>query len=126
MTSKSRDLTENTQPLFSEENIEAPEPQSKQLVNSDNTPTSTQTSQKLSSIMLSDENKELTTLKISEKTRQHATIARVALLQLEKAGLVKRFKVLSKDRTTHIETRVVFDPKIWTSELVLSDEVDNS
>lgn len=129
MTFSSRDQTENIQPSLSGANIEGQEPQSKLSASSDNTQTFTQTSQKPSKAMLSEENKgstTLTTLKVSEKTRQHAMIARVALLQLEKAGLVKRYKVLSKDTTTLKEIRIVFNPSLWTTDLVLSDETDNT
>lgn len=54
-----------------------------------------------------------------EKTRQHATIAKVALRQLEKAGLIKRFRVLSSDGTTLLKIRIDFDNTLWTEDLEL-------
>ena len=138
MISKFKDLTENIQPLSSAGNTEALEPQSKPSASSDNTPPSTLTTKNLSGSMLSGENSALTTaattvttpttVKITEKTRQHAIIAKVALLQLQKAGLLKRFAVLSEDETTVREIRLVLDPSFWTIDLnliVLSD-TDNT
>jgi hypothetical protein len=55
-----------------------------------------------------------------EKSRGHAMLARVALLSLEKAGLCKRYRVLSGGVVKEI--RVVFDPKIWTMDLKLLSE----
>lgn len=72
-----------------------------------------------------------TTPEITEASRQHADIARAALLQLEKVGLLKRIKVLSPDPTTGKakidntgkpvvkEHRIVFDPALWSEDLRL-------
>jgi hypothetical protein len=129
MTSLSRDQTGGIPPSSSGENTEGLVLPSEQSVSLGDTPISMLTTKKQLGNMLSDENKGSTTpttLKINEKARQHATIARVALLQLEKAGLVKRYKVLSKDATTLQEIRVVFDPNLWTTDLVLSERSDNT
>jgi len=61
-----------------------------------------------------------------EKIRQHADMAKICLRWLEKRGLVKRFKVLSKDKTKTVEIRLVLSPAIWTENLdlqLLSDGV---
>ncbi len=42
-----------------------------------------------------------------------------ALLRLEKDGLIKRYRVLSPDRTTVREIQVVFDNSVWTETLEL-------
>jgi hypothetical protein len=39
--------------------------------------------------------------------------------QLERRGLIKRYKVLSKDRTTLKEIRIVLSPDLWTTDLDL-------
>ena len=47
-----------------------------------------------------------------------------ALSRLEKDGLIRRYRVLSADKTAIKEIQIVFDPKNWTEELdlrVLSD-----
>ena len=113
MTSKFKALTDNTPPLSSAGSTEAKGQPSKQSANSDNTPPSTQTSRKPSSNMLS------TVKNVSEKSRQHAAILRVVLSRLESDGLIKRFRVLSADRTTVKEVRIVFDLGLWTQELDL-------
>lgn len=125
----SRDQIGGTQPLSSAESIEAKAPPSELLANSDNTPISMQTSKKPSPPTLPTGKSGSTTLTtpattptITEKIRQHAMLAKVTLKILEKAGLIKRFKVLSKDEqglTTLKEIRIVFDPAIWTEDLEL-------
>lgn len=121
--SKFRDQTGNIPPLSLGEGIEASAQPSLQSVSSDNTQTSIQPMKKQSKNMLSDDKKGLTTPattpKITELTRQHAVIARAALLQLEKAGLLRRFKVLSKDGVQKI--RLEFDPVFWTTDLRLKE-----
>lgn len=131
MTSKFKALTESTPQSSSAESIGVLAQQSKQSASSDNTPVSTPITRKRSTDMLSDEGSALTTPrqhpKLTEKSRQHAVIARVALLQLEKAGLVKRFKVLSEDGKTVREIRIVFDPVVWTPDLhLVLSEPDNT
>lgn len=39
---------------------------------------------------------------------------------LERRGLIKRFKVLSKDLTTVKEIRLVLSPQVWTEDLRLT------
>jgi hypothetical protein len=46
-------------------------------------------------------------------------MAKAALRQLESAGLIRRFKVLSPDGTTVTKIRIEFDISIWTTELDL-------
>lgn len=117
--SKFKDLTGNTPQSSYGESTEAQAQPSLQSVSLDNTQTSTQTMSPPSPPMLSDAPKELTTPATTEKTRQHAMVAKVALLYLLKTGLVKRFRVLSEDRTTVKEIQIVFDPKVWTEEFEL-------
>ena len=105
---KSKDQTESTPPLSSAGKTENKEQQSLQSAKTDNTPTSTPNTKVRS---------RLTTL--SDKDLQHSEIARAALSHLLKAGLVKRYKVLSVDRKTVKEIQIVFDPEIWTENLEL-------
>lgn len=123
MTSKSKDPTENIPPLSSAESIGGLAQPSAPLARTDNTPTSTQTSQKSLPPTFPVETPSVTTPRTTpaptEKTRQHADIARVVLSQLEKAGLIKRFKVLSADLTTVQKIRIEFDASIWTEGLEL-------
>ena len=119
MTSKFKALTDNTPPLSSGASTGAKAQPSKQSANSDNTPPSTPILRTQSSNMLS------TVKNVSEKSRQHAAILRVVLSRLESDGLIRRFRVLSADRTTVKEVRIVFDLGLWTQELdlrVLSGE----
>lgn len=132
MTSKFKALTGRTQPLSLDGDTGVLAQPSLQSANSDNTPNSTQTTKMQSETTLTTELKGSdntpTTPKITEKLRQHAMLMRVALLQLEKTGLLKRYKVLSKDKATVKEIQVVFSPDLWTIGLrlkVLSDD-DNS
>ena len=124
--SKSKDQTDNTPPLSSGEGTEAREQPSLPLAKTDNTQTFMQTTKPLS--LSTSQNGQsgsttpdnsLTTLQITEKSRQHAVLAKVALSQLEKAGLIKRFKVLSKDATTVQKIRIEFDMSTWTEGLEL-------
>ena len=117
--SKSKDLTENT-PLLSsvEGTVEKGQP-SEPSVSLDNTPSSMPTTKLPSQPMLSSVPSDLTTLKISEKSRVNAMLMKVALNQLEKAGLIRHFKVLSEGSTTVQKIRIEFDMSIWTDELEL-------
>ncbi len=123
MTSLSRVQTEGIPPLSLERSTEAPAQPSSPLVSSDNTQTSTETmskpSEPISTTEPSGSDNSPTTPKITEITRQHAMLMRTALLQLEKAGLCKRFRVLSKDGETVKEIQVVFSPDLWTTGLSL-------
>lgn len=58
--------------------------------------------------------------KISDGSRKHALFAKVSILQLEKAGLCFREKVLAADGTV-AQIRVVFDPSLWTESIELKD-----
>lgn len=57
--------------------------------------------------------------KLDDKVLQHAEIARLALNQLEKHGLIRRYIVLSEDRKTVKKVILVFDNTYWTAELEL-------
>ena len=117
--SKSKDQTEDTQPLSSEGKTEVKVQPSERSANSDNTQTSTQTSRKPLPDMLSDDHPGLTTVAITEKARQHAMLVRIALKVLLKAGLIKRYEVRSKDMTTVLRIRYEFDMFFWTEDLEL-------
>jgi hypothetical protein len=116
---KSKDLTGNTPQSSSGESTGGKAQPSLQSARTDSMPTSTQTMNPQSHPMLSPEPPDLTTLPTTEKARQHAMVAKVALLFLLKTGLVRRFTVLSEDRTTVKEIRVVFDPGLWTQDFDL-------
>ena len=67
--------------------------------------------------------------KVDNRVREHADIARIALRQLEMNGLIRRYRVLSEDRTTVKKVILVFDNTFWTEDLelkVLSDDPDNT
>jgi len=117
MTSSSKAVTDNTPPLSSEGSIEASGRPYAQSVSSEHTQDFTPSIPKLS-----EPTKNGGTT--GEKLRQHAEIAKVALKWLERHGLIKRYVVLSKDRKTVKEIRLVLSPSFWTESLdlrVLSD-----
>jgi hypothetical protein len=62
--------------------------------------------------------------KIDDKTITNAQILKMVAAQLEKKGLVKRAKVLSKDRTTVTKIILVLDAQYWDEQLNL--KADNS
>ena len=65
---------------------------------------------------------------VSEKSILAAQVLKAVLSRLEKDGLIKRFRVLSADRTTVKEIRITFDNSLWTDSLdlrVLSGEATN-
>lgn len=122
MTSSSKDQTGNIPPSSSGENTEAKGQPSKPSANSDNMP-----------IFMPTTNQSFKPIKraaeTDDKVRQHAEIARVALRQLEVNGLIRRYQVLSEDRTTVTKVILVFDNTYWTAELalkVLSGSSDNT
>lgn len=115
MTSKFKALTANTPPSSSASNTAAKVQPSKPSASSDNTPTFTETLNPQSVTMLSTEKN---VLQISEKSRQHSVLTRVLLSNLESAGLIRRFKVLSKDGVW-METQIVFDNTYWDESLEL-------
>ena len=119
MTSKYKVATDITPPLSLGASTEALVLQSKLSVNSDNTQTFTQTSKPKSNLILTTGKKGL---EISEKSRQHAAILKVVLSRLERAGLIRRYRVLSKNQdgsTTVKEIQITFDNTIWTENLEL-------
>lgn len=115
MTSKFKALTENIQPLSSAESTEEKAPPSKLSANSDNTPTCTLTLKTPSELTSPPEKSGP---EIPEKNRQHAILLKVLLSSLESSGLIRRFKVLSKDGKW-METQIVFDSRIWDENLEL-------
>lgn len=123
MTSKFKAPTDDTPPLSSAEGIAAKVPPSELSASSDNTLPSTQIMSQPSQPMLSADRKDLTTppttVKVTEKSRQHAMLAKVALKQLETAGLIRRFKVLSTDGQHPTKIRIEFDLTLWSEELDL-------
>jgi len=119
MTYKSKAVTANTPPLSLGENIAASARQYKQSRNMDNTPRFTRTSSQQSNLTLTTGKKGL---EITENSRQHAALLKVVLSRLEKAGLVKRFRVLSKNEdgtTTVKKIQIEFDNTYWTESLDL-------
>jgi hypothetical protein len=59
------------------------------------------------------------TTPLTEKSRQHAMLVRVALKVLLSAGLIKRYEVRSQDLTTVLKIRYEFDMSLWTEGLEL-------
>ncbi len=120
MTSKFKEATDNTQQLSSGASTEAKAQPSKLLASSDNTPTSTKTSRSPSMITLT------TGKSVSEKHLQYSVLLKVVLSSLEAAGLLKKYRVLSKGTSVVKEITIVLDPDIWTENIelkVLSSEV---
>ena len=116
MTSKFKAQIGNTPPLFSGENTGTSVRPYKPLVNLDNTPICTPISTKPYKPMLSIVKN---VSEISEKSRQHAILLKVLLSRLEKVGLIRRYRVLSKDGVTLKEIQIVFSPDFWTETLDL-------
>ena len=108
MTFKYKEVTDNTPQSSFEGSTEAKVRPSRQLVSSDNTPTSTKTSKPQSMITLT------TGQSVSEKSIQYSVLLKVVLSSLIKAGLVKKYRVLSSDKTVVKEYQLVFSPEIWT------------
>lgn len=126
MTSKSKDLTESTQPSFSADGTVVPAQPSLPSASSESTPISMQTTKtplpgtsNADNTASNSRTTVPTTLPITEKSRQHAVIAKAALKMLERAGLIKRFKVLSEGSTTVTKIRFEFEMSIWSEELDL-------
>lgn len=117
--SKFKGQTEDTQPLSSGEKTEAKAQPSEQSARTDSTQNSMQTSKKPLPDMLSSESAGFTTVKITEKARQHAMLVRIALKILLNAGLIKRYEVRSSDLTTVLRIRYEFDMFFWTEDLEL-------
>lgn len=124
--SNSKDLTENTLPLSSAGNTAAKAQPSEQLVSSENTQDSISILKKQSETTLTTGKDEAAAVlqqsdntQISERIHLHATLLKVALKILLKAGLTKRYRVLSEDRTTVLKIRYEFDLSQWTEEMEL-------
>jgi hypothetical protein len=108
MTSKYKAATDNTPQSSFEGSTEARARPFRQLVSSDNTTTSTKTSKVQSMITLT------TGVSVSEKSLQYSVLLKVVLSSLIKAGLVKKYRVLSSDKSVVKEYQLVFSPEIWT------------
>jgi hypothetical protein len=108
MTSKYKVVTDNTPQSSSAGNTEVKVRPFRQLVSSDNTPISTETSKAQSVITL------ITGQSVSEKSLQYSVLLKVVLSSLIKAGLVKKYRVLSSDKSVVKEYQLVFSPEIWT------------
>jgi hypothetical protein len=108
MTSKYKAVTDNTPQSSSAGNTEVKVRPFRQLVSSDNTPISTETSKAQSAITL------ITGQSVSEKSLQYSVLLKVVLSSLIKAGLVKKYRVLSSDKSVVKEYQLVFSPEIWT------------
>jgi hypothetical protein len=108
MTSKYKAVTDNTPQSSSAGNTEAKVRPFRQLVSSDNTLISTETSKAQSAITL------ITGQSVSEKSLQYSVLLKVVLSSLIKAGLVKKYRVLSSDKSVVKEYQLVFSPEIWT------------
>jgi hypothetical protein len=119
MTSSFKDQTGNTLPSSSDESTEPKAQLSKPSANSENTLASTP-------IMNQPLKPTKRAEKIDDKAREHAEIARIALRQLETNGLVRRYRVLSEDRTTVKKVILVFDNTYWTPDLELRLLPDNT
>ena len=113
MTYKFKAATDNIHVSSSAVNTEAKGRQSKPSASTDNTQPYMQTLSKPSMNTLT------TGVIVSEKSRQHAALVKVLLSRLEKAGLVRRYKVVSKDKSVVKEYQIVFDPKYWEESLDL-------
>lgn len=108
MTSKYKEVTDNTPQSSFEGSTEVRARPFRQLVSSDNTLTNTKTSKVQSMITLT------TGASVSEKSLQYSVLLKVVLSSLIKAGLVKKYRVLSSDKTVVKEYQLVFSPEIWT------------
>ena len=113
MTRLSKDATESTQQSSLDASTEAKVPQSVPLARTDNTKTSTKRTKVLSKSIKQDE----------ERDKVLADMLKATVTQLEKRGLIKRYKVLS-DRSTIKEIRLVLSPDVWTTELQLKGYYD--
>jgi len=111
MTSSYKDQTGNTPPSLSGASTEAKAQPSAQSVRTDNTKPSTQTMKVLSKGTRPDAT--------TDKRILLSEIFKTTVTQLERHGLIKRYKLLSKDGTTVKEIRIVLSPDTWTTEMDL-------
>jgi len=122
MTSKSKVVTDNTPPLSSDVStgakVQPSEPLAAMTTVAGGTPSTKIT--KGQSVYT------LTTGKsVSERGLLAAQILKGVLSMLEKDGLVRRYRLLSSDKTTVTGIRIQFDNSQWTPELdlrLLSEE----
>ena len=65
---------------------------------------------------------------VSEKHLQYSVLLKVVLSSLEAAGLLKKYRVLSKGTSVVKEITIVLDPAIWTEniELKVLSKADNT
>jgi hypothetical protein len=124
--SKSKDQTEDIPPSSSGENTGETVQPSLLSASTDNMQTFMQTTKPLSlstsqngQNALTTPDNSLTTPQISEKSRQHAMLVKVALKILSTAGLIKRYEVRSPDSVTVLKVRYEFDMSLWTESLEL-------
>lgn len=114
MTSSFKAPTEDTPPLSSAESTEArarPSGQSADTTSKDGSIQPMTTTQVLSKPISNADN--------SERLLLQADLLRTTVRLLEKRGLIRRFKVLSKDGVTK-EIRLVLSPQVWTEDLRLT------
>lgn len=127
MTSKSKALTGNIPLLSSDASTEGKAQPSSQSAGQHSrvlsTRSTTNTNQQSASTLPAGK---------SDKTALNALMLRAALLSLEKTGLLRRYRVLSKNeqgkpildntgKPVVKEIRIVFDPTIWSEDLRLLD-----
>lgn len=124
--SNSKDQIGNTLPSSSAESTAAKVEPSEPSARTDNTVNSMPTLKTQSTDTSQNDKSASTTVlsttdnsQVMEKIHLHATLLRVALRILLKAGLTKRYKVLSEDRTTVLKIRYEFDMSQWTEEMEL-------
>lgn len=127
--SKSKDPTDNTPPSSSGESTEARVPPSSPSASTDSTQTFMQTTKppSLNTLQngkngLTTPDNSLTTPQITEKSRQHAMLVKVALKVLLSAGLIRRYEVqttVSEGVTRVTKIRYEFDMSLWTESLEL-------
>jgi hypothetical protein len=123
--SKSKDPIEDIQPSSSGESTgETAQPSlpsasadSTQIFMQTTKPPSLNTPQSGQNALTTPDNSLTTPL--TEKSRQHAMLVRVALKVLLSAGLIKRYEVRSQDLTTVLKIRYEFDMSLWTEGLEL-------
>ncbi len=117
MTSKSKDPTGNIPPSSSGGSIGEKGQPSEQSARTASTPPNMTTTEASS--------KPIKPAANSEKILLAADTAKMVLNILEANGLIRRFKVLSKDRTTVKAIVVTFDNTFWNEDLTLKD-ADNT
>lgn len=129
MTSKSKAQIEST-PLLSSDGSTGAKAQPSSLSAGQHskvlsTPSTTTTNPPLENTLPADNT--------VNKTALHALMMRAALLSLEKTGLLRRYRVLSRNaagkpvldntgKPVVKEIRIVLDPKVWTEDLKLLSE----